>query len=113
MFGSKHSTFQAVVKAHSAELYRYAYWLCRDRCTAEDLVQETFARAWNAWGGLRDVRAARSWLYTIARREHARLFERKRLDTAEEQDLGATRICHWLRLPKAITGCTATGPGRG
>jgi RNA polymerase sigma-70 factor (ECF subfamily) len=87
LFQTKHATFQAIVQAHSAELYRYAYWLCRDRCAAEDLVQETFARAWNAWGSLRDSGAAKGWLYTIARREHARLYERKRLDTADEQDL--------------------------
>lgn len=89
MFDSKHLEFESLVKAYSAELYRYGYWLCRDRFVAEDLVQETFARAWNAWVSLRDDRAAKSWLYTILRNEHARLYERKRLDIAEDQDLDA------------------------
>ena len=87
MFDTKHSAFQGLVKSYSAELYRYAYWLSRDRFAAEDLVQETFARAWIAWGTLRDTRAAKSWLYTILRNEHARLFERKRIETVDEQDL--------------------------
>jgi len=89
MFDRKYSVFQAVVKSYSAELYRYGYWLSRDRFVAEDLVQETFARAWSGWDSLRDPRAAKTWLYTILRNEHARLHERKRLDTTAEQDLDA------------------------
>lgn len=87
MFESKHSRFETLVRAYSAQLYRYAYWLCRDRFGAEDLVQETFARAWSSLSGLREDHAAKNWLYTILRNEHARLFERKRLPIDDEQDL--------------------------
>jgi len=80
LYVGKRSKFEGLVRAYSAELYRYAYWLARERFTAEDLVQETFARAWNAWESLRDDRAAKSWLYTILRNEHARLYEKKRVD---------------------------------
>lgn len=83
----KKPQFEALVRAYSVELYRYAYWLCRDRFVAEDLVQETFTRAWQSWEGLRDDKAARSWLYTILRNEHARLFERKRLEIDDVQEL--------------------------
>lgn len=89
MFNSNRSPFDALVKAYAAELYRYAYWLTRDRFIAEDLVQETFTRAWGARSSLRDARAAKGWLYTILRREHARLFERKRLDVVDDHDLDA------------------------
>lgn len=87
MFESKRTEFEALVRAYSAELYRYGYWLAHDRLTAEDLVQETFTRAWTGWLRLRDTGAARKWLYTILRNEHARLFERKRLDVVDDQDL--------------------------
>lgn len=83
----RHSQFERVVRAYSAELYRFAYWLCRERFTAEDLVQETFARAWRSWSGLRDEKAVKSWLYTILRNEHARLYERKRMDIDDEQEI--------------------------
>jgi RNA polymerase sigma-70 factor (ECF subfamily) len=83
----KNSQFERVVRAYSAELYRFAYWLCRERFTAEDLVQETFARAWRSWNALRDERAVKSWLYTILRNEHARLYERKRMDIDDEQEI--------------------------
>lgn len=85
----RNPSFESLVRAYSAELYRYAYWLCRDRFVAEDLVQETFARAWGARASLREHGAAKSWLYTILRHEHARLHERKRLDMDDGADLDA------------------------
>jgi RNA polymerase sigma-70 factor, ECF subfamily len=87
LFTGKQSRFESLVRAYAAELYRYAYWLARERFTAEDLVQETFARAWNAWDSLRDDRAAKSWLYTILRHEHARLYERKRVDVDDALEI--------------------------
>ncbi len=72
--------FCELAGAMRADLFRFAYWLSRDRQVAEDVVQETLLRAWRARDRLQDPRAARNWLLTIARREHARLYERKRLD---------------------------------
>lgn len=76
--------FEQVVRAYSAELFRFAFWLCRDRFVAEDLVQETFARAWSHWDSLRDKNAPKPWLITILRNEHARIYERKRFDYVDE-----------------------------
>jgi RNA polymerase sigma-70 factor (ECF subfamily) len=81
--------FEQVVRAYANDLFRYLYWLCRDRAQAEDLVQETFARAWAAWASQRDEKAVKAWLYTIARNEHARLYERKRLDIDPDAELDA------------------------
>jgi RNA polymerase sigma-70 factor (ECF subfamily) len=79
----KRREFDRVVRAYSADLYRFAYWLCRDNFVAEDLVQETFARAWRNWAQLRDPSAPKPWLLTILRNEHARLYERKRLEMVD------------------------------
>ena len=81
--------FDQTVRAYSADLYRYAWWLVRDRFIAEELVQETFARAWKNWDSLADLGAVKSWLITILRNERARLYERKRLDISDDdpQDL--------------------------
>ena len=65
-------SFGRAVRAHGEDLYRYAYRLCRDRATAEDLVQETFARGWRAWKSLRNVGSAKYWLRSILRHENAR-----------------------------------------
>ena len=74
--GNRATQFEALVGAHADSLYRFAYWLCRDRARAEDLVQDTFLRAWRGLAGLRDPAAVKSWLYTILRREYARHCER-------------------------------------
>jgi RNA polymerase sigma-70 factor (ECF subfamily) len=82
----KQRQYEAMVRAHSADLYRFAYWLSRSETIAQDLVQETFLRAWKNLDALRDADMARPWLVTILRREHARLYERKRFDTVELDD---------------------------
>jgi len=69
--------FNELAEAYSADLYRYAMWICGNDALAKDLVQETFLRAWRALDSLKDVAAAKSWLITILRREFARTFERK------------------------------------
>ena len=78
--------FDALVHAHAGDLYRFACWLCGDPSRAEDLVQETMLRAWRALDSLQDAAAAKPWLLTILRREHARGFERKRFDLSELDD---------------------------
>lgn len=69
--------FNQLAEAYSADLYRYAMWICGNDALAKDIVQETFLRAWRALDNLKDVGAAKSWLITILRREYARTFERK------------------------------------
>lgn len=81
----KQRTFEHTVRAFSADLFRFALWLSRDRFVAEELVQETFSRAWNAWESLRDPGNPKPWLMRILRNEHARLYERKRLDYCDEE----------------------------
>ena len=68
------------------DLLRFAQWLARDRAIAEDIVQEALLRAWRSRDALQDQRAARPWLLTIVRREHARLYERKRLELVSLDD---------------------------
>lgn len=81
---NKRARFEALVHALSSYLYRYAVWLCRDPGWAEELVQETFLRAWRSLDTLRHEKAAKAWLTTILRREYARAYERCVLETAPE-----------------------------
>jgi RNA polymerase sigma-70 factor (ECF subfamily) len=69
------------------DLLRFAQWLARDRAIAEDIVQESLLRAWRSRDALKDPAAARPWLLTIVRREHARLYERKRLELVSLDDV--------------------------
>jgi len=73
-------TLESTLAALRPELLRFAQWLTRDRALAEDVVQEALLRAWRSQAALRDPAAVRAWAFTIVRREHARLYERKRLE---------------------------------
>jgi RNA polymerase sigma-70 factor (ECF subfamily) len=68
-------------------MYRYAAWLSRDPAIAEDVVQEAMLRAWKSLDALREDEAAKQWVLTIVRRENARYFERKRLETVDIDNL--------------------------
>lgn len=89
--------FEALCMPFRADVFRFVYWLCRDRALAEDVVQETLLRAWRSLDSLGDDKSARPWLLTIARRELARVFERKRLpivdlDVANEAEPDALAV---------------------
>ncbi|PMH41816.1 RNA polymerase subunit sigma [Vibrio sp. 10N.286.49.B3] len=84
----KQRKYEALVRAYHRDLFRYGYWLCKDKSIAEDLVQETCLRAWKSLDSLQDEKAAKSWLITILRRENARRFERKQLDLVDIDDHG-------------------------
>lgn len=81
--------FSQLLESVRPELVRFAYWLARDRSVAEDVVQEAMLRAWRARSELKDAAAVRHWLLTIVRREHARLYERKRLVTVDVSEVVA------------------------
>jgi len=84
---SRRHRFERLVGELRRDMYRYAFWLSRDGALAEDVVQEAMVRAWRNLDSLREDGAAKQWLLTIVRRENARHFERKRLETVDVDDL--------------------------
>jgi RNA polymerase sigma-70 factor (ECF subfamily) len=85
----RRARFQALCQSLRPDLVRFAFWLSRDRATAEDVVQESMLRAWKAQDSLLDEKATKPWLLTIIRREYARTFERKRIVTVDVDELVA------------------------
>jgi RNA polymerase sigma-70 factor, ECF subfamily len=61
---------QTLIDEHYAGLYRYGYRLSGRSADAEDLVQETFRRAYAQIGQLRNPDRAKSWLYQILRNNY-------------------------------------------
>lgn len=82
--------FDALCAPLRADLLRFVYWLSRDHAVADDVVQETLLRAWEHLDSLGDDRAAKGWLLTIARRELARIYERRRQATVDIDQLAAS-----------------------
>ena len=59
---------RAVYAAHGPELYRFAFRSLGDRGLAEEAVQETFVRAWQAADRFDDALGSlRTWLFAIIR----------------------------------------------
>jgi RNA polymerase sigma-70 factor (ECF subfamily) len=79
--------YERLVAVYHSDVFRYAAWLSRDTGIAEDVAQEAMLRAWKSLDSLRDDEAAKHWLLTIVRRENARHFERKRLETVDIDNL--------------------------
>jgi RNA polymerase sigma-70 factor (ECF subfamily) len=79
------------VGTYHQDMYRYAAWLSRDKAIAEDVVQEALLRAWKSLDNLREESSSKQWLLTIVRRENARYFERKRLETVDIDNLTAAQ----------------------
>lgn len=75
---TKRQRYESLVDSLYQDVFRYAVWLTRSQTMAEDLVQETFLRAWRSLDSLENDQAAKAWLFTILRRENARQYERYR-----------------------------------
>lgn len=79
--------YEALVDELYQDVFRYGYWLTRNKGMAEDLVQETFLRAWRSFDSLQNQKAAKAWLFTILRRENARQYERYRPELIDIDDV--------------------------
>lgn len=97
--------FEEVLGAYLDPLFSTAMRLCQGReADAEDLLQDTALKAFQAFDQLRDPAAAKAWLFTILTRTHlnhvrtqrrrAELLEGDLTDVAFEQALA-----DWVPLP--------------
>lgn len=60
------------------DVYRFALSMTRDETDADDVVQETFLRAYRSWHTFEPGSECRKWLFTICRNVFLRLRERER-----------------------------------
>lgn len=78
------------------DVYRFARSLTRDDADADDIVQESFLRAYRSWHTFRPGTDARRWLFTIARNVFLRGRERDArsvaMDDPELETIAAVRL---------------------
>jgi RNA polymerase sigma-70 factor (ECF subfamily) len=87
---SREERFETEAIPHLRALYATAYRMTRNAADAEDLVQETFLRAFRAFDRYTPGTNIRAWLYTILYRARTDAFRRagRSPDTVELLDDG-------------------------
>jgi RNA polymerase sigma-70 factor (ECF subfamily) len=60
-------TFEELAMPLFERLYNFAHWLTQNREEAEDLVQETYAKALKGFGSYQSGTNFRAWIYRILR----------------------------------------------
>ncbi|MGQ0642681.1 MAG: sigma-70 family RNA polymerase sigma factor [Gemmatimonadaceae bacterium] len=80
--------FERVALPWMSDVYRFAFSLTRNESDAEDLVQETYLRAFRSWHTFQPGSDARRWLFTICRNAFLRSRERTRREVDLEDGDG-------------------------
>jgi RNA polymerase sigma-70 factor, ECF subfamily len=95
--------FEEQVLPHLDALYRAAVRLTGTTADAEDLVQETCVRAFEAFDQLRHPQAARAWVFAILRSVFVREAGRqsRQLTRPSLEDLDGAVLAHGLREAEA------------
>jgi RNA polymerase sigma-70 factor (ECF subfamily) len=70
--------FEDVALPLIPDVSRFAFSLTRDPDEADDLVQDTYLRAYRAWHTFTPGTNARSWLFTICKNTFRRRFRREK-----------------------------------
>jgi RNA polymerase sigma-70 factor (ECF subfamily) len=60
------AAFGKLMGIYRDNLFTYLLRMCRERMTAEDLLQETLIKAWNGLKSYNEQQKFSSWLFTIA-----------------------------------------------
>ena len=82
--------FERITLPHLNAVTRFALSLTRDRANADDLVQETYLRAYRGWKTFRPDSDPRRWLFAICRNAFLRTLRREnRMVESEDGDLDA------------------------
>lgn len=88
--GDRHRAFHDIALRWLPDVTRFARSLTRDASAADDLVQETYLRAWRHWDTFQDGGDGRAWLFTIARNAWRKQAPRDaRLVAVDDADLQA------------------------
>jgi RNA polymerase sigma factor (sigma-70 family) len=105
---SKKASFQDLALPQLASLYNHACWLVRDAVEAEDLVQETLAKALRAFDSFEPDTNFKAWIFRILRNtflssrtaiaNSRTVFLEDRTDVMEAQDSAPSPETELIRL---------------
>jgi len=94
--GPDQATLEQDLLAALNAVHRFALQLARDSARAEDLVQETYLKAWTHRDQFQPGTSCRAWLFTICRnaflKGEARTLRETPTEDAELEALGAAAV---------------------
>jgi RNA polymerase sigma-70 factor (ECF subfamily) len=79
------AAFEVVIRSTSRNLFAIAYGILQNREEAEDVVQDTFVKAWKSRWRVRDSAKLPAWLATIARHRARDLARKRRPEPLPEE----------------------------
>ncbi|MCM1483303.1 MAG: RNA polymerase sigma factor [Muribaculaceae bacterium] len=74
------SGFRMLVSKYSQPIYHYVRRMVISHHDAEDVMQETFLRAFKALNSIRSANALKGWIYRIATNEALRLIDKRKAE---------------------------------
>lgn len=90
------SAFRVLVERHSRALFRLAYRMTGNQQDAEDLVQETFLRAYKQLGKFDNRSAFATWLYRICANCSLDLIRSRKSRREQQPNIGEDDSLNWL-----------------
>src|SRR5665213_1391634 len=93
MADPQHFSEDAMV--HADSLYAAALRMTRNRADAEDLLQETYLKAFRAYGGFEEGTYLKAWLYRILTNTYINSYRAKmrRPEVTDVEDIGDLYLC--------------------
>lgn len=89
---TRHATFSELVKAYSEPLYWHIRRMVYSHDDADDLLQNTFMKAWMALDGFLGNARVLTWLYRIATNETITFLSRPQTESVEDPEAYATHL---------------------
>jgi RNA polymerase sigma-70 factor (ECF subfamily) len=99
--------FQAQAMQYAPQLYSAALRMTRRPADAEDLVQETFLKAYRSFGTFEEGSNLRAWLYRILTNTYINMYRAKQR-RPQESDLGDVEDLYLYRRIGSIEAAVAS-----
>lgn len=84
---TKRAAFEEMVSAYSRQLYWQIHHMLQNHDDTDDVLQNTFIKAWRGIDGFKGEAALSTWLYRIAQNESiAWLKQRRQMTSIDDED---------------------------
>lgn len=77
-FAGDEKAFEQLLEGYLSSVYNFVFQMARDRETTDDIVQESFIKAWKHLADFDREKSFKTWLFTIAKRTAYDHFKKKK-----------------------------------